>query len=73
MQNMWNENLEKGKIVLPHEDETYQQKQTKLNKSKKAMKDSIKETLNNWNKNVKMLTFQGNFLSLLIEEKENIS
>ena len=41
---------------------------------KKAMKASVQtETLKHWNEVIKKLTFQGDFISLLIEEQTNIT
>ena len=40
--------------------------------AKKAIKDSVKtQTIQDWNTKVQKLTFQGDFVKLLIDEKEN--
>ena len=74
MQEIWNENIENNTINEPSQDKTWEEKTRDILKAKQAMKNSVKkETLENWNSKVKKLTFQGNFLELVIEERENIT
>ena len=70
---MYIENIESGKISsLTPENET--ERNNLVQRAKKAMTKSVKEeTLHNWNNKVKKLTFQGDFINLLIEEESNIT
>ena len=71
---MWQSNLEADKVQAPHENDTYTMKEKKAEIAKKAMKKSIqKETVIKWNTKVKKLTFQGDFLKLLIEEEQDVT
>ena len=71
---MWQENIDKNNFSAPHENETQHEVSKNTNKSKKAMLKSVQnETTTYWNERVKRLAFQGNFIQLLIEEKENIT
>ena len=74
MQNMWKENIEQNKIQPAQEEDSFATKQTNAQHAKKAMQGSVKnETINNWNTRVKKLTFQGDFIKLLIDEKESVT
>jgi hypothetical protein len=68
---MWKENQEAINSV-PHGEGSYDAK--KIKKAKKVMRDSVNnETINYWNNKVKGLTFQGDFINLVIEEKSNVT
>ena len=72
MQQMWQNNINEGRIVETHENET----PTRINmeRAKKTMKSNVAaETMETWNNKVQKLTVQGNFVGLLIEEKENVT
>ena len=74
MHTLWQENIENGQLQETHKDEPYEVKKRKVQVAKKAMQKSIKqETLECWNEKVRKLTFQGSFMDLLIEEKENVT
>ena len=69
---MWSENCENP----PNTDPRGERPLGTLSvvSAKKIMKDAVQaETLMNWNAKVKKLTFQGDFLNLLIEEETNVS
>ena len=70
---MWKENVDNNKIKMTQDDNALSTlKEIKV--AKNAMKKSVQaETLHTWNECIKKLTFQGNFVQLLIEEKENVS
>ena len=74
MQTLWQENIKENRITLPHAEEAYTATSLIVRQAKGAMLKSIKEeTLKYWNERVRKLTFQGDFIQLLIEEKENIT
>ena len=59
--------------VIPPPQNTTKSKNL-IEAAKKAMKRSVQgETLLHWNLVVHRLTFQGDFLKLLIEEKSNLT
>ena len=71
--NLYKENIEISKIT-PLTPENQTERNIMVEKAKKAMTKSVKEeTLLNWNNKVKKLTFQGDFINLLIEEESNIT
>ena len=72
MQQMWQNNVDERRIVETHKNET----PTRINmeRAKKTMKSSVAaETMETWNSKVKKLTIQGDFVGLLIVEKENVT
>ena len=74
MQEMWKDNIEQNRIQPAHEDDTFADKRKNVQHAKKVMQGSVKsQTISNWNTRVKKLTFQGDFLKLLIDEKENVT
>ena len=71
---MWQQYIEQGKVRMPHDNEAFHVTTKNTHQSKKAMLRSVKDkTLGYWNERVKSWTFQGNFIQLLIEEKENVT
>ena len=72
MDKLW-KNYQENKISQEPLDISSQEKNSNpVNIAKKAMKDSLKkETIQVWNTKVKKLTFQGDFVKLLIDEEEN--
>ena len=73
MQSMWKENVSQG-LVKPPSEESAPVKYAELQNAKKAMKKSIQsENLSKWNNKVKLLTFQGDFIKLQIEEEEDVA
>ena len=74
MQEMWKNNIEQDKIQPTHEEDSLATKKINALKAKKAMQGSVKcQTIHNWNTRVQKLTFQGDFIKLLIDEKENVT
>ena len=70
---LYRDNISRN-IIIPPTSETNSQLNILVHKAKKAMTKSVKEeTLLNWNNKVKKLTFQGDFINLLIEEESNIT
>ena len=58
---------------MPPEEAQYKATSLMTKQAKGAMLKSVKEeTLKYWNERISKLTFQGNFIQLLIEEKQNI-
>ena len=70
---MWKENVDNNQIKMTQDDNALSTlKEIKV--AKNAMKKSVQaETLHTWNECIKKLTFQDNFVQLLIEEKETVS
>ena len=69
----YKEHVINHKIVTPT-TETESERNILAQKAKKVMVKSVKEeTLLNWNEKVKKLTFQGDFINLLIEEESNVT
>ena len=65
---MWKNNIEQDKIQPTHEEDSLATKKINALKAKKAMQGSVKcQTIHNWNTRVQKLTFQGDFIKLLIE------
>ena len=74
MHEMWKDNIEQNRIKPTHEEDTYASKKQHVQNAKKVMQSSVKsQTINTWNTRVQKLTFQGDFLKLLIDEKENVT
>ena len=74
MQTMWQENINENRIILPPEEAPYKATPLMIRQAKGAMLKSVKEeTLKYWNERISKLAFQGNFIQLLIEEKQNIT
>ena len=74
MQTLWQENIDKNTITLPHTEEAQRASPAIIRQAKKAMYKSVREeTLTYWNERVQKLAFQGDFIQLLVEEKENIT
>ena len=68
--NIFQENVASGHISYPENSEA----SNYINKAKKAMKNSVQnQTLSLWNERVRKLTFQGDFINLLIEEQTNVT
>ena len=68
---MFRENVLNGKIVVTNNS---QEKHMNIHNAKKVMKSAVqKETLKHWNKVVKKLTFQEDFIALLVKEQSNIT
>ena len=73
VKKIYDDNISKNKISEPT-TENQAEKRLLIYKAKKAMNKSLKEeTLDTWNNKVKKLTFQGEFLNLLIEEETNVT
>ena len=71
---MWEDNINKSLVAEPSIKKTQGNILVNVKAAKKAMKSSVKqETIQYWNTRVKKLTFQGDFVKLLIEEKENVT
>ena len=71
MNDIFQENVSSGKIIYPDNPEA---SKLIINRAKKAMKTSVQnQTLSHWNDRVKKLTFQGDFINLLIEEQTNVT
>jgi hypothetical protein len=71
MHTMWENNQEAINSVS-HEEGPYNAR--KLKKAKKVMRQSVNdESLKYWNNKVKQLTFQGDFINLVIEEQQNVT
>ena len=69
---MWSNIYDKSQNTETH-GETPNRSQNVVS-TQKAMKDAVQaETLINWDEKVKELTFQGDFVNLLIEEEENVT
>ena len=67
-------NLNYDKFIIPHKEASREEKDTNMNKAKKATKASLRdETLQIWNNKIKKLVMQGDFVQLLAEEKENVT
>ena len=74
VQRMWKENHESGKISIPQDTETQEHRKKHVTSAKKAMMNSVKtETMLHWNTKVKKLTFQADFIKLLIDESSNVT
>ena len=74
MQQMWQDNIEQNRLQPPYEEDTFANKRTNALNAKKAMQGSVKsKTISDWNTRVQKLTFQGDFIKLLIDEKENVT
>ena len=72
MQEMWKDNIEQNRLQQTQEDDTFATKRKNALLAKKSMQASVKsKTISDWNTKVQKLTFQGDFLKLLIDEKEN--
>jgi hypothetical protein len=57
---------------IPHGEGPYNAR--KLKRAKKVMKESLNnENIDYWNNKVKDLTFQGDFIKLVMEEQENVT
>ena len=70
---IYQENVSTHKIKPPNHYNK-QQQHVVIQHAKKSMKVSVQaETLKHWNDVVKKLTFQDDFISLLIEEQSNIT
>ena len=70
---MYQENV-LSKKIQPITNIDEHQQYLAVKNAKKAMKASVQnETLKHWNKVIKKLTYQGDFISLLIEEQTNIT
>ena len=70
--NMWKSIQEDRKSQLPQEGTPQDNFSNSVQIAKKYMKDSVKkQTIIDWNTKVQKLTFQGDFVKLLIDEKEN--
>ena len=71
--NIFQENVLSGQIAFP-ENSDFTSTNVAIKKAKKAIKTTIQaQTLSYWNNRVKKLTFQGDFINLLIEEESNIT
>jgi hypothetical protein len=69
--DIFQENITSGQITYP---ENVSAPIVAISKAKKATNASIQaQTLSLWNGRVKKLTFQGDFINLLIEEQSNIT
>jgi hypothetical protein len=69
---MWSNSFELGHDTEPHQDIPHEI--PNVITAKKTMKDAVQtETLINWNQKVKKLTFRGDFVTLLIEEEQNVT
>ena len=69
---MWEEHIQKNPVNDPSLEQTPINMLRNVKSAKNAMKKSVKlNTIQYWNTKVGKLTFQGDFLKLLIEEKEN--
>ena len=67
-------NKDKGKISIPQDTEALESRKMHVVSAKKAMLDSVKnETMLHWNTKVKKLTFQADFIKLLIDESSNVT
>lgn len=74
MQEMWKYNIEEGRLQATQEEDTYTTKMKNALHAKKAMQSSVKsKSICDWNTKVQKLTFQGDFLKLLMDEKENVT
>ena len=72
--SIFEKNLNENVIVQPQPDATNTTKLISIKTAKKAMKQNVQEeTLVKWNTVVQKLTFQGDFLKSLIEEKSNVT
>ena len=70
--NMWKDNIKNNKIKETQEN--YSPSFKEIESAKKAIQKSVQtETHNTWNERIRKLTFQGDFVQLLIEEQENVS
>ena len=73
MDKIYKESISNNKIRIPTEQSKQAQYLT-LKNAKNVMKSAVQsETLKHWNEVVKKLTFQGNFIALLIEEQSDIT
>ena len=71
---IYTKNLESNKFLVPENEASTQEKVANINKAKKAVKDTLKEeSLKLWNEKVGKLVMQGDFINLLLEEKENVT
>ena len=70
-------NIQNDTVFIPSTQNTFDVAssiRSELPRAKQAIKQSIQEqTLEVWNSKVELLTMQGDFAKLLIEEKENIT
>ena len=74
MHTMWKDNIEQNRIEPAHEDDTFAVKRKNVQHAKKVMQGSVKsQTISDRNTRVQKLTFQGDFLKLLIDKKENVT
>jgi hypothetical protein len=70
--NMWEENVKKSLVLNPSSKTAQRNMLVNVKEAKKVMKNSVtQETIQYWNTKVRKLTFQGDFVKLLIEEKQN--
>ena len=76
-QQLLEQNIENDNIFIPSSSncpDVEHSRRHEIPKAKEAIKKSIQEeTLQIWNNKVEHLTMQGDFLKLLIEEKENVT
>ena len=71
---MWEENFKKGRNQSSQKKVKYEAQQKSVLAAKKAMKGSLRsKTILDWNTRVQKLTFQGDFIKFLIDEKENMA
>jgi hypothetical protein len=72
--SIFEKNINENVIVQPQTNDTNSTKIASIKAAKKAMKQIVQEeTKVKWNTVEKKLTFQGDFLKLLIEEKSNVT
>jgi hypothetical protein len=71
---MWQNIQEEKESQVPQGNSPLDTKHKPVQSAKNAMRDSVKkQTIFEWNTKVKKLTFQGDFIKLLIDEKENMT
>ena len=74
MHTLWQENINKNRVILPPEQAPYKATSIMIRQAKGAILKSVKkETPKYWNERISKLAFQGNFIQLLIKEKQNIT
>jgi hypothetical protein len=73
MQTLWEKYQDKNKITQTPDTEAPTNNSKSVQHVKKFMRDEVKkQTICDWNSRVKKLTFQGDFIKLQIDEKENV-
>ena len=76
-QQLLEQNIESDNIFIPSTlncPDVNHARRHEIPRAKKAIKKSIEEeTLQTWNTKVQKLTMQGDFVNLLIQEKENVT